>query len=197
MFFSLREYNFSLSRESIVKVIKRTILIFLVGLGLNLFNHIIRYGFTEFENLRILGVMQRLALAYGVGSLIGLGVNYKYLLQVAGGILIFYWALLGFTDSMTMSTGNIVAVVDRILFGESHMYKDTMADGSRIAFDPEGLLSTIGSIAHVLLGFYVGKMIMDCKKNNKLIIRNLFIFGSIILFVGLLLSYVCPINKKL
>lgn len=38
---------------------------------------------------------------------------------------------------------------------------------------------------------------MDCKKNNELIIRNLFIFGSIILFVGLLLSYVCPINKKL
>ncbi|MCC8199397.1 MAG: DUF5009 domain-containing protein [Tannerellaceae bacterium] len=197
MFFSLRKYNFSLSRESIVKVIKRTILIFLVGLGLNLFSHIIRYGFTEFENLHILGVMQRLALAYEVGSLIGLGVNHKYLLQVAGGILIFYWALLGFTDSMTMSTGNIVAVVDRTLFGELHMYKDTMADGSRIAFDPEGLLSTIGSIAHVLLGFYVGKMIMDCKKNNELIIRNLFIFGSIILFVGLLLSYGCSINKKL
>lgn len=186
-----------LYRESIVKVIKRTILIFLVELGLNLFSHIIRYGFTEFENLRILGVMQRLALAYGVESLIGLGVNHKYLLQVAGGILIFYWALLGFTDSMTMSTGNIVVVVDRTLFGESYMYKDTMADGSRIAFDPEGLLNTIGSIAYVLLGFYVGKMIMDCKKNNELIIRNLFIFGSIILFMDLLLSYGCPINKKL
>lgn len=118
--FSLRKYNFSLSRENIVKVIKRTILIFLVKLGLNLFNHIIRYDFTEFENLRILGIMQRLALAYGVESLIGLGVNHKYLLQIAGGILIFYWALLGFTDSMTMSTGNIVAVVDRI-YSENHI----------------------------------------------------------------------------
>lgn len=68
---------------------------------------------------------------------------------------------------------------------------------SRIAFDPEGLLSCLGSIGHVLLGFYVGKMILDCKKNNELIIRNLFIFGTIIMFLGFLLSYGCPINKKL
>jgi len=197
MFFSLRKYNFSLSKESVTKIIKRTILIFLVGLGLNLFGLVVRSGFTDFENLRILGVMQRLALAYGAGSLIGLAVNHKYLLHVAGGILVFYWALLGFTDSMTMSPDNIIAVVDRSLFGESHVYKDTMADGTRIAFDPEGLLSTIGSIAHVLLGFYAGKMILDSKKNNELIIRNLFIFGTILLFIGLLLSYGCPINKKI
>ena len=48
-----------------------------------------------------------------------------------------------------------------------------------------------------LLGFYVGKMILNCKKNNELIIRNLFIFGTIIMFLGFLLSYGCPINKKL
>ena len=63
------------------------------------------------------------------------------------------------------------------------MYHDYLADGTRIAFDPEGLLSCLGSIGHVLLGFYVGKMILDCKKNNELIIRNLFIFGTIILFL--------------
>ena len=165
MFFSLRKYNFKLSKESVTKVLRRTVLIFLVGLGLNLFGHVCYNGFTDFQNLRILGVMQRLALAYGFGSLIGLAINHKYILQVAAGILIFYWALLGFTHS--------------------------------IAFDPEGLLSCIGSIAHVLLGFYVGKVIQDCKKNNELIIRNIFIFGTIILFAGFLLSYGCPINKKI
>ena len=75
-----------------------------------------------------------------------------------------------------MSEDSIIAIVDRTLFGTSHMYHDDMADGTRIAFDPEGLLSCIGSIAHVLLGFYVGKVIQDCKKNNELIIRNIFIF---------------------
>jgi len=197
MFFSLRKYNFSLTKESVIKVLKRTLLIFLVGLGLNLFNHLFRYGFGSFENLRILGVMQRLALAYGIGSLIGLAVNHKYLLYISGAILIFYWALLAFTDSMVLSETNIVAVVDKFLLGESHLYRDTMDNGVSIAFDPEGLLSTIGSVAHVLLGFYAGRMIINSKKNNELIIRNLFIFGTILSFMGLLLSYGCPINKKL
>ncbi|MDD4514230.1 heparan-alpha-glucosaminide N-acetyltransferase domain-containing protein [Massilibacteroides sp.] len=197
MFFSLRKYDFKLSKKSVTKVLRRTVLIFLVGFGLNLFGHICRNGFDHFENLRILGVMQRLALAYGTGSLIGLAINHKYILHTAAGILLFYAALLGFTGSTVLSADNIIAVVDRALFGETHMYKDTLADGTRIAFDPEGFLSTIGSVAHVLIGFYVGKLILDAKKNNELIIRNLFILGTIITFAGLLLSYGCPINKKI
>ena len=197
MFFSLRKYDFKLSGESVTKVLKRTVLIFLVGFALNLFGHLCYNGFSNFENLRILGVMQRLALAYGIGSLIGLSVKHKYILQTAAGILLFYWILLAATGSQTLSEDNIIAIVDRALFGNTHMYHDYLADGTRIAFDPEGLLSCLGSIGHVLLGFYVGKMILDCKKNNELIIRNLFIFGTIIMFLGFLLSYGCPINKKL
>ena len=179
------------------KIVRRTIVIFLVGFGLNLFNHLWNHGFSDFEHLRILGVMQRLALAYGFGSLIGLCINHKYILHTAVGILIFYWALLGFTGSMDLSPESIIAAVDRAIVGESHMYTDTMADGTVIAFDPEGLLSCIGSIAHVLFGFYVGKVIIDSKKDIELIIRRIFIFGTLLLFAGLLLSYGCPINKKI
>lgn len=197
MFFSLRKYGFGLTKESVTKVLRRTALIFLVGLGLNLFSHVCHYGFGQFENLRILGVMQRLALAYGAGSIIGLAVNHKYILHTAAGILVFYALLLGFTGSTELSGSNIIAVVDRALFGEAHMYKDTLADGTRIAFDPEGFLSSIGSIAHVLIGFYAGKLILDAKKNNELILRELFILGTILTFAGLLLSYGCPVNKKI
>jgi predicted acyltransferase len=197
MFFSLRKYDYTLSGESVFKVLKRTALIFLVGLGLNLFGHLFRYGFGEFEHLRILGVLQRLALAYGAGSLIALAVNHKYILQIAGGILVFYAGLLAFTGSLTLSADNLIAVIDRALLGESHLYRDTLADGTRIAFDPEGLLSVLGSIGHVLLGFYAGSLILNAKKNNERIIRNLFIAGTILLFAGLLLNYGCPINKKI
>jgi len=197
MYFSLRKYNCIFSKESVSKVLKRTFLIFLVGLGLNTFGLLIRDGFTSWENLRIMGVMQRLALAYGIGSLIGLAVNHKYILPLTATILAGYWALIGFTDSYALSENNIIAVVDRAVLGASHLYKETLADGTRIAFDPEGLLSTIGSIAHVLLGFYAGKMIIESKKDNERIIRNLFIFGSILFFSGYLLSYGCPINKKI
>lgn len=120
--------------------------------------------------------MQRLALAYGAGSLIGLAVNHKYILQTATVILLFYWILLALTGSTTLSEDNIIAVVDRALFGNTHMYHDYLADGTRIAFDPEGLLSCFGSIAHVLLGFYAGKMILDSKKNNELIIRIVYLW---------------------
>jgi predicted acyltransferase len=181
----------------VLKVLKRTLLIFLIGLGLNLFGHLFRYDLWDFEHLRILGVLQRLALAYGIASLIGLAVNHKYLLHVAAGILLFYAALLAFTDSIALSVDNIIAVIDRALLGESHMYRDTLADGTRIAFDPEGLISVTGSVAHVLLGFYAGKLILNSKKDNERIIRNLFVMGTILLFAGLLLSYACPINKKI
>ena len=214
MFLSLRKYNFTLSKESVTKILKRTLLIFLVGYGLNWFGHSMGYmkslqsdgvpllesigrGFTHFENVRILGVMQRLALAYGIGSLIGLSIKHKYILPLVASVLVFYWALLGFTNSMELSENNIIAVVDKALFGADRMYKDTLADGTRIPFDPEGLLSVLGSIGHVLLGFYAGKLIQDSKKDNDLIIRRLFIFGTILLFSGLLLQYGCPINKKI
>ena len=197
MFFSLRKYGFQLSKESVTKVLKRTALIFLVGFLLNVFVSVCYNMSFDFSHLRILGVMQRLALAYGIGSLIGLSINHKYILHVASAILVFYWALLGFTDSMDMSENSIIALVDQHIFGSDHMYHDYLEDGTRIAFDPEALLSCIGSVAHVLLGFHVGKMIMDAKKNNELIIRNIFIFGTIILFAGLLLNYGCPINKKI
>lgn len=197
MFFSLRKYNFTLSTESVIKVLKRTALIFLVGVALNLFVQVCYNGPGDVANLRILGVMQRLALAYGIGSLIGLAVKPKHILPIASGILVFYWVLLASTNSMQLSDNNLIAVVDNALFGANHIYHEYTEEGIRIAFDPEGLLSCIGSVAHVLLGFYVGKMIQDSKKNNELIIRNLFIFGTIILFAGLLFNYGCPINKKL
>lgn len=197
MFFSLRKYGLRLSKESVTKILRRTVVIFLVGFGLNLFGHILNHGFAEWEKVRILGVMQRLALAYGIGSLIGLAIKPKYLLHTAALILIGYWALLGFTGSMEMTEQSLIATIDRTLFGETHMYHDTTAEGIRIAFDPEGLLSCIGSVAHVLLGFYAGKIILEGKNNKEQILQRLFIFGTILLFSGLLLQYGCPINKKI
>ena len=196
MFFSLGKYDFGFSQKAVLKVLKRTALIFLVGLGLNLFGHLFRYGFGEFGRLRILGVLQRLALAYGAGSLIVLSVNHKYILQVAAGLLVFYAGLLAFTGSQALSAHNLIAVVDRALLGESHLYRDTLADGTRIAFDPEGLLSALGSVGHVLLGFYAGKVILGAKQDKEQVLLKLFILGTVLLFAGLLLSYGCPVNKK-
>ena len=64
-----------------------------------------------------------------------------------------------------------------------------------MAFDPEGLLSTLPAVCHVMVGFYCGKLLFSAKDNDEKI-QRLFLVGTILTFAGFLLSYGCPINKK-
>ena len=204
-FMSLRKFNFQPTRTAILKVVRRTILIFLIGLGLNWFGQLAGalangVGFseasTELGTLRILGVLQRLALAYGFAALIALITKGKYLIGTIVVLLVGYFVILIFGNGFELSEQNIISVVDRALWGSDHMYKDWTLEGERIALDPEGLLSTIPSIAHVLIGFLFGKLIVDNKDNHKRV-EKLLIWGTILAFAGLLLKYGCPINKKI
>lgn len=199
-FMSLRKYNFKPSKESVWKIVKRTIIIFLIGLALNWFGLLSRglgagesfvTAATHFDTIRILGVMQRLALAYGFASIIALFFKPKQVVWVIATLLIGYFFILFFGNGFELSEQNIISVIDRNLWGEAHMYKD-----SGVALDPEGLLSTLPSIAHVLIGFLFGKMIMDTKDNHKRV-EKILIWGTVLAFAGLLLQYGCPINKKI
>ena len=199
-FMSLRKYNFKPTKESVWKIVKRTFIIFLIGLGLNWFGQLSRglgagesfaTAATHFDTIRILGVMQRLALAYGFAALIALVFKPKQLIWIIGTLLIGYFFILFFGNGFEMSEQNIISVIDRNLWGEAHMYKD-----AGIALDPEGLLSTLPSIAHVLIGFLFGKMIVDTKDNHKRV-EKILIWGTVLAFSGLLLQYGCPINKKI
>lgn len=91
---------------------------------------------------------------------------------------------------MDMSTTetNILSIVDRAVLGQAHIY------GGQI-LDPEGLLSTISAIAHVLIGFCAGKLLMEVKDIHEKLER-LFLIGTILTFAGFLLSYGSPICKK-
>jgi len=204
-FMSLRKFNFEPSGGAIWKIVRRTILIFVIGMALGWFGQLTRgltsgepFGVaaTHFDTLRILGVLQRLALAYGFAALIAIMVKNKYLIWVIGILLAGYYLILRLGNGLEMSEQNIIAVVDKALWGTGHMYKDTTPEGVRIALDPEGLLSTIPSIAHVLIGFLFGKLIVENKDNHKRV-EKLLIWGTILAFSGLLLHYGCPINKKI
>ena len=197
MFLSLRKFNFELTKDSFFKVIKRTVLIFLVGYVLNWFEHACWGNYFNFENIRILGVMQRLAIAYGLAAIIGMALKGKYLIWVSGAILLFYALLIKFTGSETVNLTNIVSALDVFILGESRMCTQFAVEGGVLFFDPEGLLSALGSIAQVLLGAYCGKLIIESKKDNHKIIEKISIFGIILLFIGLLMNYGFPINKSL
>lgn len=211
-YISLKKYHFEFSQAAALKILKRTIVIFLIGMAIGWFSRFCRYWvsapeeLTFFENLwasvwtfdrmRILGVMQRLALCYGTASIIALTMKHKHIPYLIVSLLVGYFIILLCGNGYAYNETNILSVVDRAILTPVHMYKDN-------GIDPEGLLSTIPSIAHVLLGFYVGKLMLDGNKSedrtsflNSQII-TLFLVGTILTFAGFLLSYGCPINKKI
>ncbi len=205
-YFSLRKYDFRFSVPTMLKILRRTVVIFLIGIGIAYFGQVLRgiYNSTDatklndifgVDNLRILGVMPRLALCYGIGSLLALLVKRRGLPWLIGGMLVLYSIILLCGNGLEFSRHNIIAVVDRAVLGPDHMYKDTI-DGMKLAFDPEGLLSTLPAIAHMLIGFLCGGIIVNTKDNN-LRINKLFIIGVILTFAGFLLDYGMPINKKI
>lgn len=207
-YISLQKFDFQFSAPTLLKIVKRTIIIFLIGIGLSWlsvsFNtyymlesenlgFIERFfrAITNFQHIRILGVMQRLALTYGISAIIAITVKHKYIPYIITVSLISYFLLLLLGNGFERSEQNIISIVDRAILGINHMYKD-----AGIAIDPEGLLSTIPAIAHVLIGFCCGGILMAIKDNQQRIIQ-LFIIGTILTFAGFLLSYGCPINKKI
>lgn len=204
-YLSLRKFNFEPSRNAIWKIARRTLLIFGIGVALGWFGQLmwgvasgesLAVAATHFETLRILGVLQRLALAYGLAAFTVLLVKGRFLPWLIGILLFGYYLILLLGNGFEMSEENVIAVVDRALWGTAHMYKDTTPEGVRIALDPEGLLSTIPSIAHVLIGFLFGKLIAENRDNHKRV-EKLLIWGTLLAFSGLLLQYGCPINKKI
>ena len=206
MFIALRKFNFEPSSSAIRKIVKRTVLLYLVGLAIAWFSLFCRtwnglsgeeitfwqrlgQSANNFSNIRILGVIPRLAICYGIASLIVITLKHKFIPYLIAVLLIGYFILLMVGNGFAYDTTNILSIVDHRILGEAHMYKDN-------GIEPEGILSTIPAIAHVLLGFYIGKIMMETKDIHEKIER-LFIFGAILTFCGFLLSYGCPINKKI
>ena len=190
MAFSFRKYQKEERAKWISKVLKRTALIFLVGLLLNWFPFFNKH----IENLRILGVLQRIALAYGGASLLIIFAGRKWIINKILLILIAYWAMLywmGLPGDPYSLEGNFASDLDIMIFGESHVYK-----GFGIPFDPEGLFSTLPAVATVLIGYWIGILIQSRRKViNKIKTILPYAVGGII--VGLLWNQILPINKPL
>lgn len=187
MWYSFKKYGEGLTNKGLLKVLKRFSIIFFLGLLLNLFPKF------DFENLRFFGVLQRIAIAYGIGAILCMQFNYKQLLTIFGLILFGYWGLLYFGGSYDVYglESNIVRKVDLFVFGENHIYK-----GFGIPFDPEGLLSSIPSVATVLMGYFAGRLI-EFSNGVSHAIKKMLIFGGISALTGWLWDFLLPINKPL
>ena len=172
------------------KVVRRSALIFLLGLFLNAF------PFTS-ENLfstgRIPGVLQRIALCYLASALLYLNMRPHRLVQTTLILLVGYWALMtlvpvpGFGTASLDRTGNLAAWVDRGLL-RGHTYKPD--------YDPEGLLSTIPSIATTLIGVLAGTWFLGARPTAEKV-AGILAWGTILLAIGAAWGMVFPLNKAL
>jgi predicted acyltransferase len=201
MSFSMNKYQALGTASVIRKILTRTALIFAIGLFLNWFPFV-RWNDGElvprtFENLRIFGVLQRIALAYMGGALIVHFFSPVNAFRAAIFLLLAYWLiLLGFGDLSL--EGNAVRKLDQWLLADSHLYKGYFSSvaNENIPFDPEGLLSAIPAIASVIFGFLVSRYIRENGSSYQTI-AHLMVVAMISIFVAFCWDMTFPINKPI
>lgn len=194
MCFSLGKDSFAPTRAKILKTLKRCVLLFLTGFALQCFSRACA-GTFDFATLRIMGVLQGLAVSYLLAAAILMAARGRHILPAAALILVSYMVTLHLGNGYELSPSNIIARVDRAILGEGHLYVMN-AGGVRTAFEPESLLSCLPRAAEVLLGVHVGKILVSGNSREDSV-RDILLFGAALAVTAFLLRYLDPINKSI
>jgi predicted acyltransferase len=189
MWFSMKKYGQEINSGSLFRIIRRMVTIFSIGLLLAIFPYFGR----DYSTLRIMGVLQRIAIAYGIGAILCLTIRRDYLWIVIAALLLLYWAVLAFFGGPEPYSleGNVAGKVDMAILGVKHIY-----GGFGVPFDPEGLLSTVPAVGTVIIGYYVGELLGKGPATGNTVLK-LILFGAAAIGLGLLWNIVFPINKPL
>ena len=169
------------------KIIIRSLKIFAVGILLNYIHHF------KISEIRIAGVLQRIAIVFLISSFIFLLTSWKTQAWIAAGLLVFYWISMtlfptpGYDKAMLEPGINLAAWID------SYLLPGKMWQGT---WDPEGIFSTLPAIATALLGMLTGKILTSDNTQEKKVI-NLFIFGFALSLAGYVWSLHFPLNKNI
>lgn len=200
MSFAMKKYELSGNGVFLQKIFKRTILIFLIGYLLYWFPFFRQsdeghWALSPISHTRILGVLERIALCYGIASLLIHYCSARTVFVICGILLLGYWVtLLLFpvpgADPFSM-TGNAGYRLDKWILGENHMYH-----GEGVAFDPEGILSTLPAIVNVVAGYFTGLFIQQKGKIYEGLAK-LLLMGSCLMAIAVGWDLSFPINKKL
>ncbi|RKY53626.1 MAG: DUF5009 domain-containing protein [Candidatus Neomarinimicrobiota bacterium] len=189
--FSKRIESGQSKKKLYLKILKRTLILFGLGLLLNAF------PFFHLSTWRIPGVLQRIAITYAIASIIVLNTNIKWQAYIAASLLIIYWIIMklvpvpGYGAGVLEPQGNLCGFIDGILL-KGHTWMYAPAKG----FDPEGLLSTIPAISSVLFGVLTGHWLKTKKSNLEKVVM-LFVVGIAAIVLGEIMSIWFHINKNL
>jgi predicted acyltransferase len=194
------------------KVLKRTFLIFFIGLMLNWFPFIKYDAEGNFigkpwsfingdgveDGVRMLGVLQRIAICYLLASIIVHYFKVRGAFVVSAFLLLGYWFLCVVanpTDPFSM-VGYFGNNIDISIFSKHHLLHIDKVDGKVFHFDYEGLVSSICAIVQVVFGYLIGNYILQKGKTQEML-NALFVTGCILMLTGMAWDMVFPLNKKI
>ncbi len=186
MSFTMKRYAQMSTGAVLGKIFKRTLLIFVIGYLMYWFPFFKvqngHWSLSPIGNTRIMGVLQRIALCYCFASLMIHFLSKRAVFILSALFLLGYWVILlifGDQAAPLSMTGNAGIYLDKWLFGDAHLYH-----GEGIAFDPEGVLSTIPAIVNVVIGYYAGKFIKASGKTYTTI-SKLLLTGCLFIFIAI------------
>jgi predicted acyltransferase len=198
--FSMKKFQ-TMSQAAVVwKILKRTAIIFLIGYLLYWFPFVHQddnggWALNPISDTRIFGVLERIALCYGAAALLIYYCSTRTVYIVSALLLLGYWIILVLFpapggDPYGMLT-NAGYRLDLWAMGPNHMYH-----GEGVAFDPEGILSTLPAIVNVTIGYYTGLFISKHGKSYEGLTK-LLLWGCGFLALAWFWNLVFPINKKI
>ena len=183
--------------QLIKRIIKRSIILFGLGIVLAFIPYIFQDPVKAIQTFRIPGILQRIALVYFSCAFIFLKTNWKQQLGIFMALLVGYWAIMmlvavpGHGAPNLEKETNIGAWIDRLILSENHLWIYSKT------WDPEGILGTLPSIATGISGLLTGAWL----RNQNIPIGKRIIYisvaGIVLILLGKLLEPTFPINKSL
>ena len=171
-------------------IVRRTLVLYALG--------VLYYGglANHWDEIRWVGVLQRIAVCYFFGAITFLNVRPRGQAMLLTVILLGYWALMhyipvpGFANGDFTPEGNVAGHVDRLLLPGRAWFREW-------GWDPEGILSTLPAIGTCLLGILSGELIRVVSLSPQQRVNRLLFAAVVALAAGYLWGQWFPINKKL
>lgn len=203
-YLSLKKYQFEWSAPLVRKIVKRTVLLFAIGLGLNWFHMLCAGNPFDLAHLRVMGVMQRIGLCYGFTSFAVL--IFATVARASGtkramtgglsaliAIIIINHAfmLLAYGGFDYDASTNFLAQFDRTILGSDHLYHKSPVD-------PEGLSSTLAAACNTLIGFLMASLAFGKRRPDtaRVALRVFGDGGGLLLVLATLLCGFISLNKR-
>lgn len=201
------------------QIIRRGALIFLFGFLINGFPYftwgdvagvadptLLQRIADRLPHWRIMGVLQRIGVAYLVAALLTQRTTLKQQIGIIAGLLIGYWVVMtvlpvpgeGTIGALLLNepSRTMAAWTDRLLLDWTRWGMGNHLWVNGVTWDPEGILSTIPAICTAMLGNLAGRWIGERRPLAERL-AGMSAVGSIGMTVGLMWHWVFPINKSL